>query len=60
MSKLELKIGDLVRFNSGGPVGKIVSSPKKITVRWPDDDEEGNAQYSSSPVVCFEKVSVDV
>ncbi len=53
----ELRIGDRVRLNSGGPECLVVHviSTRYVIVAWPDD--QGVIQEYTLPAVCLEKTT---
>ncbi len=51
----ELRIGDIVRLNSGGPDSEIIaSSGGRVTVRW--ETEPGVYDTWNLPAACFRRV----
>lgn len=55
MPDKELKIRDLVKLNSGGPLMtvKCINDNAIIDCKWPVD---GKVQYGSFPLVCLTKI----
>jgi uncharacterized protein YodC (DUF2158 family) len=49
----EIKVGDTVRLNSGGPEMRIVSVTEMVTAEWVNG--KGEASRCSLPVACVSR-----